>query len=114
MKDVLIYKDYIASIHYSADDEVFFGRIEGIDDLISFEGQSVSELKAAFMEAVEDYIETCKKNGKNPEKTYRGSFNVRISPELHKKVAQQALLENVSLNQFIEDAIRQKVMRTTR
>jgi len=59
MKDVLVYKDYTGSVHFSADDEVFFGKIEGIDDLVSFEGKSVVELKTAFEEAVDDYIELC-------------------------------------------------------
>ncbi|KJS17998.1 MAG: DNA repair protein [Peptococcaceae bacterium BRH_c4b] len=109
MKDILIYKDYIGKIHFSAEDEVFFGRIEGIDDLISFEGKSVEELKSALIEAVEDYIRTCNLNNKMPEKTYKGSFNIRISTDLHKKAARQAIMEGVSLNQFIEEAIATKV-----
>ncbi len=105
MKDVMIYKDYIGSVHYSTDDEVFFGKIEGINDLISFEGSSVTELKAAFEEAVEDYLELCNLNGKEPEKMYKGSFNIRIRPELHKQAAQRALMEGKSLNQYVEEAI---------
>lgn len=107
MKDVMKYKDYIGSVHYSAEDEVFFGKIEGINDLISFEGHSVTELKAAFREAVEDYLELCNLNGKEPEKMYKGSFNIRIKPELHKKAAQKALIEGKSLNQYVEEAIEQ-------
>ena len=114
MKDVMIYKDYIGSVHYSADDEIFFGKIEGINDSISFEGSSVSELKAAFQEAVEDYIELCQLNGKEPEKTYKGSFNIRIRPELHKQAAQKALIERKSLNQYIEDAIEEKIFTLPR
>lgn len=64
MKDVMLYKNFISSIHYSTDDEVFFGKIEGIEDSISFEGNSVEELKLAFHEAVEDYLELCKMNNK--------------------------------------------------
>lgn len=107
MKDIMIYKDYIGSVHYSTEDEVFYGELEGINDLISYEGSSVSELKAAFEEAVEDYIELCKLNGKEPEKMYKGSFNIRIKPELHKRAAQMALKEGKSLNQYIEDAIEE-------
>ncbi|NLX01597.1 MAG: type II toxin-antitoxin system HicB family antitoxin [Syntrophomonadaceae bacterium] len=110
MKDIMIYKDYIGSVHYSTEDEVFFGRIEGINDSISFEGSSVAELKAGFEEAVEDYIELCQLNGKEPEKTYKGSFNIRIRPELHKQAVQLALMEGKSLNQFIEDAIENKIL----
>ncbi len=109
MKDIMTYRDYIASVHFSNEDEVFFGRIEGIADLVSFEGQSVAELKAAFVAAVEDYIEICRVNGKDPEKAYRGSFNIRISPELHRQAVRHALVENTSLNQLIETAIAEKV-----
>ena len=109
MKDVLVYKEYIGSVHYSTDDEVLFGKIEGINDSISFEGSNVAELKAAFKEAVEDYIELCRLNGKEPEKAYKGSFNIRIALEIHKLAAQKALLEGKSLNQYIEDAIEKKV-----
>ena len=104
----MMFKDYIGSVHYSSDDEVFFGKIEGIHDSISFEGCSVAELKSAFEEAVEDYLELCQLNGKEAEKMYRGSFNIRIRPDLHRRVAQKALLEGKSLNQYIEDAIEQK------
>ena len=63
MKDVLFFKEYIGSVNYSTEDEIFYGKIEGINDLISFEGGSVAELKAAFEDAVLDYTELCKMNG---------------------------------------------------
>ncbi|HML38836.1 MAG TPA: type II toxin-antitoxin system HicB family antitoxin [Bacillota bacterium] len=107
MKDVMIYKEYTGSVHYSTEDELFCGKIEGINDLISFEGTSVAELKAAFEEAVEDYLELCNLNGKEPEKTYKGSFNIRIRPELHKQAVQRAMTEGKSLNQYVEEAIEQ-------
>jgi predicted HicB family RNase H-like nuclease len=109
MKDIMVYKNYMATIHYSNEDEVFFGQIEGINDLISFEGQSVAEMKAAFIDAVEDYLDSCRQNEKTPEKAYKGSFNIRISPELHKQAARQALIEKISLNQFIEKAVIERV-----
>ena len=71
MKDVMFYKDYIGSVHYSTEDEVFYGELEGINDSISYEGTSVTELKAAFEEAVEDYLELCQLNGKEPEKSIK-------------------------------------------
>jgi predicted HicB family RNase H-like nuclease len=111
MKDILTYKDYIATVHFNAEDEVFYGQIEGIDDLVSFEGRSVQELKDAFTNSVEDYIRICEENGKPTEKTYKGSFNVRVSPKLHKRAAQYASIENVSLNKFVEEAIREKVSK---
>lgn len=109
MKDVIIYKDYIGSVHYSEDDEVFFGRVEGIDDLVTFEGQSVPQLKAAFHEAVDDYIEIAHANGKQPEKTYRGSLNIRLKPEVHKKANRLALIRGKTLNQFINDAVEHEI-----
>ncbi|NII29801.1 type II toxin-antitoxin system HicB family antitoxin [Pseudoflavitalea sp. X16] len=105
MNDILQYKDYYASVHFSAEDEVFFGKILGIDDLVNFEGASVKELKKAFHVAVEDYLETCKEMGKEPNKTYKGSFNVRIPTALHKEAAVFASILNISLNDFVKTAI---------
>ena len=105
MIDSLKYQDYIATIRYSSDDEVFFGRVAGLNDLITFEGTSVKELKAAFKEAIEDYLETCKAIGKSPEKTYKGVFNVRVSSGLHKKAAAIALQHQMTLNDFVKTAL---------
>jgi len=111
MKDFLQYKEYIASVHFNAEDEAFFGKVEGIEDLISFEGASVAELKKAFEEAVEDYIQLCKEHGKNTEKSYKGSFNVRISPEVHKQAKRIAIIKGISLNQFIQKAVEHEIIR---
>ena len=73
MKDILQYKDFIGSVHFSAEDGVFFGKIEGINDLVSFEGSTVDEIKTAFIEAVEDYIDICKQTGKTLQKSYKGT-----------------------------------------
>ena len=109
MKDVLKYKDFIATVHYSSDNDVFFGKIDNINDLVSFEGKTTSELKEAFKEAVEDYIDLCATNKKDIFKTYNGSFNIRISPELHKKVHEEALLRGISLNQLVQKAIEHEL-----
>ena len=103
------YKSYYAKIEYCAEDEVFFGLIEGINDVISFEGTGIEDLKTAFHEAVEDYLDTCQRYGKKPQKAYKGSFNVRINPELHKKAAMLAVSKGTSLNQFVESAIADKI-----
>lgn len=110
MKDILQYKDFVGSVHYDADDEIFFGKIEGIEDLVSFEGESVSELKTAFEDAVNDYISLCKENGKKIEKSYKGSFNVRISPEIHKKAKLLSMMQGISLNQFIQKAVEKAIL----
>jgi predicted HicB family RNase H-like nuclease len=108
-ENVLKYKDFIGTVQFSADDEVFFGRIEGVDDLISFEGNSVTALRQSFEEAVDDYLQICIELEKDPLKSFKGSFNVRIPPDLHKKAYQAALEEGKSLNQFVQSAIDHEV-----
>lgn len=109
MKDVLHYKGFIGSVHFSAKDDVFHGKLEGIEDLVSFEGKRVDELKKAFYAAVDDYLELCKEIGKEPERTYKGSFNVRIPAELHRRAMQSASLMGVSLNQLVQKAMEKAV-----
>jgi predicted HicB family RNase H-like nuclease len=105
MSDVLKYKSYTASVKFSSEDDVFYARVEGLNDLVSFEGKSVAELKKAFKEAIDDYVELCALKGKAPEKPYKGSFNVRISPELHRQVAVSAQHRQVSLNKYISQLL---------
>ncbi len=109
MKDTITYKDVIASVHFHAEDEVFFGRIEGITDLVTFEGSSVQALKSAFEEAVDDYITLCEEVGKDPHKSFKGSFNVRIHPMLHRKAFEKATLHGMTLNQLVQTAIEKEV-----
>ena len=110
MKDVLTYKDFIGSVHFSAEDEVFHGKIEGIADLVSFEAKSVDELVKAFHEAVDDYVVLCEEAGKEPLKSCKGSFNVRVSSELHMKAIKQATTLGISLNQFVQKAVEKAVI----
>lgn len=105
MKNTLTYKDYIGTVEYDAHNELFFGTIHGIHDLVNFEGTSVQELKASFEEAVDDYLETCEALGKAPDKTYRGSFNIRVTTELHRKSALIAAQKKVTLNDFVKWAL---------
>ena len=109
MKDVLLHKGFIGSVHFSARDGVFYGKIEGISDLITFEGKSVKELVSAFHEAVDDYMSLCQEAGKEPLKSCKGSFNVRISSDLHSKALKKATVLGVSLNQLIQKAIENEV-----
>ena len=103
------YKGYLAKIEYINKDDIFYGVIEGINDSISFEGNGKDELKKAFHEAIDDYLDMCSRYGKEPQKTYKGSFNIRIDPELHKKAAIIAASQEISLNQFVEAAIFEKI-----
>lgn len=105
MNDILQHKGYYAEVHFSAEDEVFFGKIIGINDLVNFEGDSVKALKKEFANAVSDYTATCQELGKMPNKTYKGSFNVRIPSALHKEAATFAALKNISLNEYVRYAL---------
>ena len=107
--NTLTYKDYIGSVNFSEKDNVFFGKVEGINALVNFEGESVSELRKAFQEAVDDYLEMCSEKGVEPQKYYKGSFNVRIDPELHQKLVIYSYAHNQSLNSAVETAIRRYV-----
>lgn len=109
MKDKLIYKNFIGSVHFQAEDETFYGKIEGITDLVTFEGESVKELKAAFEEAIEDYLELCESIGKEPYKSFKGSFNIRINPHLHRKAFEKATINGMTLNQFVQSAIEREI-----
>jgi len=109
MTNRIVHKEFIGSVQFSSEDEVFYGKIEGINDLVTFEGKSVTQLKKAFKDAVEDYLELCRDLGKDVFKSFKGSFNIRINPELHSKAFEKALMEGKTLNQFVKDAIESKV-----
>lgn len=109
LKNALFDRGYIAFVQFSREDNCFFGKLEGIDDLIMFEGQSVEELKEAFHEAVDDYLELCKKYGQKPDKSYKGSFNVRIDPKLHRQAALKSAALGISLNKFVQAAIKKEL-----
>lgn len=107
----MLYKSYVGSIRYSPDDNCFHGRIEGIDDLVTFEGRSVDELKKSFRAAVEDYLELCRKSGKASIRSYKGTFNVRVPPDLHRKAVRKSLSEGISLNRLVRRALEKEVGR---
>ncbi|MBO5651691.1 MAG: type II toxin-antitoxin system HicB family antitoxin [Selenomonas sp.] len=99
------YKGYAASVEYSAEDECFWGRIAGIRDLITFEGESVKELLAAFHEAVDFYLKTCAERGEQPNRSYSGKIMLRLEPALHARLAAQAQAVGKSLNQYAVDVL---------
>jgi predicted HicB family RNase H-like nuclease len=106
MDNVLKYNDFIASVKYSEADEAFIGRIEGINSIVSFEGQSVKELKLAFQQATESYMDFCRRKGIfEPQKSYSGLFNVRIDADLHRRAAIKAKTQGHTLNAFVKKAI---------
>ena len=105
MKNTINYKGYFGSVKFSDEDDVFFGRIIGINDRITFEGIDVKSLRQDFENAVDEYLETCLYLGKEPEKTYKGTFNVRIDPKLHRKLALYSVFNGKTLNATVEEAI---------
>ena len=109
--NVMSYKGYTARVEFDAEDELFVGHLAGINDIIGFHGASVEELKAAFHESVDDYIATCEKVGKSPERPYSGRMMFRVAPEVHASAALAAQLSGKSLNQWAEDALRDAAER---
>lgn len=109
MNNILEYKGYYTKIEYSAEDQVLYGKIEGIRDLVNFECEDLADVEQEFHTAVDDYLALCKDLGQNPEKPYKGVFNVRVSPELHRLAAIAADKKGETLNAFVADAIRAAV-----
>jgi predicted HicB family RNase H-like nuclease len=109
---MLVHKGYFGSIHYNHEDRIFYGKVEFIRALVSYEGNDADSLETSFAEAVEDYLASCAERGKVPEKPFKGSFNVRIAPELHERVAIAASRHGMSLNRFVAEALSQAVAQT--
>lgn len=107
--NTLKYKGYTGIVGYSEEDEVFFGKIEGINSLVNFEADNVKALKEAFVEAVDAYLEYCEKEGIAPDKAYSGTLNIRISPETHRRIALYASSTGTTINTFINKAVEEKV-----
>lgn len=103
------YRGYAARIEYSEEDGCFVGHIAGIRDIVGFHGESVPELRSAFEEAVDDYLETCAKLGKEPQKSYSGRLMLRIPPALHAAVATAAETSGKSINQLVSEILDQTV-----
>ena len=99
MNSSLSYKGYTARIEFSSEDDCFIGHIAGINDIVGFHAETVVDLKIAFEEAVEDYLDTCSKVGKSPQKPYSGKLMLRMPPEIHAAVANAAELSGKSINQ---------------
>lgn len=104
-ENMLEYKGYHTIVRYNAETGVLRGVIEGINDFVDFQTDDLNEVKNEFYRAVDDYLEFCAEVGKEPEKEYKGTFNVRIKPELHKKLVLRALENDESLNSVVEKAI---------
>jgi len=108
-KNYLKYKKYVGTVQFNADDRVFHGHVLGINDVITFEGESVLDLENDFKAAIDDYSETCRKIGKEPEKPFKGAFNLRLDPSLHELLVAGALSQGKTLNAFVKDVLQKAV-----
>lgn len=108
--DFLEYKGYKGSVEYSKKDNCLFGKVQGMSkDLILYEGETLAELEEDFRAAIDDYIEGCKADGIEPRKPYSGVLNLRMTPELHGRVAMMAATVGTSINDFINQAITTQI-----
>lgn len=112
-KNILEYKGYHTVVEYDVETYMLRGKIEGINDFVNFESDNPRTIEEEFHNAVDDYLEFCKTVGKEPDKEYKGTFNIRIQPELHKKVSMLAFKKGESLNTTVEKAIRAYVEEST-
>lgn len=109
MNKHLSYRGFKAHVEFSVDDNVFWGRLVGIKDEVTFEGETVDGLKAAFKDAVDFHIELCEKTGERPKKSYSGKVLLRLPNSLHEKIAEAASLSGKSLNEWGKDVLESAV-----
>ena len=110
MNNLIEYKGYIGSVEFSESDSLFFGKVQGIRSLISYEGTNATELISGFHGAVDDYLALCEEEGSSPEIAYKGSFNVRFKKrENHRRAAIYAMTHGQSLNSFIEETVEERL-----
>lgn len=105
MSTMMEYNGYHAKIEYDSESSIFVGEVFGIVDSLNFHGTTVEELTNMFHQCIDNYLEMCKTFGKEPNREFKGSFNVRVSSELHKKATLEAAKQNITLNQFVANAI---------
>ncbi len=111
MSNLLSYQNYNGTVEYSKEDCCLYGKVIGIKSLLSYEGSSVQELEQDFQRVIDDYLEDCKERNIAPEQPYKGTFNVRISPELHRTIAVYAIEHGKTLNAAVEEAIGYMVQK---
>ena len=105
MSNLLSYKNYNGTVEYSKEDSCLFGKVIVIKSLLSYEGDSVKELEQDFQNVIDEYLTDCKERNVEPEQPYKGTFNIRISPGLHRNIAVYAIEHGKSLNAVVEEAI---------
>ncbi len=106
---LMTYNGYYGSVEISTGDNCLFGKLQFIEPLVSYEAETVSALEACFHDAVEDYLKTCEDEGWQAEKSYKGTFNVRVGQELHKLAVVEAKSRDMNLNEFVKQAIEHEL-----
>jgi predicted HicB family RNase H-like nuclease len=105
------YKDYMGHVTFDEEAELFHGEVINTRDVITFQGESVAELKKAFMDSIEDYLDFCKSRSETAERPFSGKFNLRLNPELHRQAYVAAKKEHISLNSWVEKAIEARAQQ---
>lgn len=108
---MLQYKGYTGVVEFDDEANIFHGEVLHVNDVITFQGSTVEELRHAFIESVEDYLAFCAERNEEPSKPFSGQFVVRVSPELHRKISVGARLEQTSLNAFVTKAVQEKIQQ---
>ena len=111
MSSVMEYNGYHAKVEFDNQDKIFVGTVMGLNDTLAFHGKSVNELEVSFRNCIEDYLDLCREIGKQPEKEFKGAFNIRISPDSYREAAMDAAIDGITLNQFVAEAIDEKIKR---
>lgn len=109
MNKTFKYKGFLGSAEMDFDQNCLYGKILFTNDLVTYQASTPAELEKEFQAAVKDYLETCQELGIEPKKSCSGTFNVRIGPELHEQAAAQASLTGINLNEYVKEAIREKL-----
>lgn len=107
------YKGYSAKVDFDEGENIFHGEVINLRDVVTFEGESVDQLRKAFQDSVDDYLEFCAERGADPEKPYSGKFVVRVEPELHKRLAIEARKRGVSINALVGETLSKTMKEST-
>ena len=108
---MLKYMNYTGIVEYDPDGKIFTGEVIGLRDVITFQGRTPKELERSFQTSVDLYLEMCQRDGTPPQKPFSGRFNIRLSPEVHRQIAERAAQSRLSLNQWVSEAVQRALQQ---